>query len=74
MIENLTISYEYNGIAVTLRPTENEVDDNLPYVLAPMFERVIHDSDANEEITLNELCGFFGFEIGGTDNHKTTGQ
>lgn len=74
MIENLTISYEYNGITITLRPTENEVDDNLPYVLAPMFERVIHDSDANEEIALSELCGFFGYEIDGTDNHKTTEQ
>lgn len=73
MIENLTISYEYNGITVTLRPTANEVEGNLPYVLAPMFERVIHDSETNEEITLNELCGFFGFEIERRiENHKTT--
>lgn len=70
MIENLTISYEYNGMNVTLRPIENEVDDNLPYVFAPLFERMIHDCDVDEETALSKLCAFFGFEIKGFDYHK----
>lgn len=53
MIRNLTISYYVDNVNVKLY-TETD-DDNIPYTLADIFARVIKDSNANEEILLEQL-------------------
>lgn len=53
MIRNLTISYYVDNVNVKLY-TETD-DDNLPYNLADIFARVVKDSNANEEILLEQL-------------------
>lgn len=53
MIRNLTISYYVDNVNVKLY-TETDVD-NIPYNLADIFARVIKDSNANEEILLEQL-------------------
>ena len=53
MIRNLTISYYVDNVKVKLY-TETE-DENLPYNIADIFARVVKDSNANEEILLEQL-------------------
>ena len=53
MIRNLTISYYVDNVNVKLN-TETD-DDNTPYNLADIFARVVKDSNANEEILLEQL-------------------
>ena len=53
MIDNLTITFESNGVAHTLNvPTR---DDNLPDNLATAFKEVINQSEANANIVINDL-------------------
>ena len=53
MIRNLTISYYVDNVNVKLY-TETD-DDNTPYNLADIFARVVKDSNANEEILLEQM-------------------
>ena len=53
MIRNLNISYYVDNVNVKLY-TETD-DDNVHYNLADIFARVIKDSNANEEILLEQL-------------------
>lgn len=53
MIRNLTISYYVDNVNVKLY-TETD-DDNTPYNIADIFARVVKDSNANEEILLEQL-------------------
>ena len=53
MIRNLTISYYVDNVNVKLY-TETD-DDNTPYNIADIFARVVKDSNANEEIFLEQL-------------------
>lgn len=53
MIRNLTISYYVDNVKVKLY-TETD-DDNVPYNLADIFARVVKDSNANEEILLEQM-------------------
>ena len=53
MIRNLTISYYVDNVNVKLY-TETD-DENTPYNLADIFARVVKDSNANEEILLEQL-------------------
>ena len=57
MIDNLTITFESNGITHTLSvPTR---DENLPYNLATAFTEIIKQSDANSEMVIDKLeCEF----------------
>ena len=60
MIDNLTITFESNGIAHTLNvPTR---DDNLPDNLATAFTEIIKQSDANSEIVIDNLKDEFAYE------------
>lgn len=53
MIDNLTITFESNGITHTLDvPTR---DENLTYNLATAFTEIIKQSDANADIVINDL-------------------
>ena len=53
MIDNLTISFESNGIIHTIDvPTR---DENLPYNLATAFAEIIKQSDANIEMVISNL-------------------
>ena len=53
MIDNLTITFETNGITHTLSvPTR---DENLPYNLATAFTEIIKQSDANSEMVIDNL-------------------
>ena len=57
MIDNLTITFESNGITHTLSvPTR---DENLPYNLATAFAEVIRKSDANDEMVIENLMEEF---------------
>ena len=58
MINNIKISYHHNGVITTMELAD-EWSDNLPYVLADMFRKVIEDSNANYEIVINELKNSF---------------
>ena len=55
MIDNLRISYDYDrDISVTLS-TDTGYDNNLPYNLAALFAMVIKDSNANEDVVIENL-------------------
>ena len=58
MIDNIKISYHNNGVITTMELAD-EWSDNLPYVLADMFRKLIEDSNANPEIVINELKNSF---------------
>ena len=59
MIDNLTISFGCDGITHTLSiPTR---DENLPYNLATAFTEIIKQSDANDEMVLDNLGEEFSY-------------
>ena len=59
MIDNLTISFEREDIAHTLNvPTR---DENLPYNLATAFAEIIKQSDANDEMVIDNLKDEFAY-------------
>ena len=58
MIDSIKISYHNNGVITTMEFAD-EWSDNLPYILADMFRRLIEDTNANPEIVINELKGAF---------------
>lgn len=59
MIDNLTISFERDGITHTLNvPTK---DENLPYNLATVFAEIIKQSDANDEMVMDNLENEFSY-------------
>lgn len=60
MIDNLTITFESNGITHTLSiPTR---DENLPYNLATAFTEIIKQSDANSEMVIDNLKDEFAYK------------
>jgi hypothetical protein len=61
MVDSIKISYHNNGVITTMELAD-EWSDNLPYVLADMFRRLIEDSNANPEIVINELKDSFPIE------------
>ena len=61
MIDNLTITFESNGITHTLSvPTR---DENLPYNLATAFTEIIKQSDANSEMVIDNLESEFDYGV-----------
>ena len=60
-IQDLTISYDCNGIETTLT-IKDDCYDNIPYNLADMFEKVIRESDANPQIVIENLKNKFEYE------------
>ena len=55
MIDNLRISYDYDrDISVTLS-ADKDYGNNLPFILAELFARVIKDSNANEDMVIENL-------------------
>ena len=55
MIDNLKISYDYDrDISVTLS-VYTDYENNLPFILAELFARVIKDSNANEDMVIENL-------------------
>lgn len=59
MIDNLTITFESNGITHTLSvPTR---DENLPYNLATAFTEIIKQSNANDEMVIDNLKDEFAY-------------
>ena len=61
MIQDLTISYVCNGIKTTLT-IEDDHYDNIPYILADIFEKVIRESDANSQIVIDNLKSAFEYD------------
>lgn len=61
MVDNIKISYHNNGVITTMELAD-EWSDNLPYVLADIFRRLIEDTNANPEIVINELKNSFPIE------------
>lgn len=61
MIDNLTITFESNGITHTLDvPTR---DENLPYNLATAFTEIIKQSDANSEMVIDQLADEVSYAV-----------
>lgn len=59
MIDNLTINFERDGISHTLSiPTR---DENLPYNLATAFAEIIKQSDANDEMVIDNMGEEFSY-------------
>ena len=55
MIDNLKISYDYDrDISVTLS-AYTDCENNLPFILAELFARVIKDSNVNEDMVIENL-------------------
>ena len=61
MIDNIKISYHKDGVVTTMEMVD-DYTDNLPYVLADMFKRVIDDTNANPDIVIKELTDYYGDE------------
>ena len=61
MVDNIKISYHNNGVITTMELAD-EWSDNLPYILADMFRKLIEDTNANPEIVINELKDSFPIE------------
>lgn len=62
MIDNLTITFESNGITHTLSvPTR---DENLPYNLATAFTEIIKQSNANAEMVIDNLANGISYAAG----------
>lgn len=61
MVDSIKISYHHNGVITTMELAD-EWSDNLPYVLADMFRKVIEDSNANYEIVIDQLKNSFPIE------------
>lgn len=56
MIHNLKIIYDYDrDISVTLSTDTGYDENNLPYNLAALFAKVIKDSNANENMVIENL-------------------
>ena len=55
MIDNLTISYELDRDISVILSTDTGYDDNLPHNLAAVFAKVIKDSNANEDMVIENL-------------------
>lgn len=56
MIDNLKISYDYDrDISVTLSTDTGYDENNLPYNLAALFAKVIKDSNANENMVIENI-------------------
>lgn len=63
MIENLKVSYiKKSDLHVTLEPVV-EVEQNLPYALAPLFTQIIEDSQVNRELALTMLADSLSYDI-----------
>ena len=58
MVDSIKISYHNNGVITTMELAD-EWSDNLPYILADMFRKLIEDTNANPEIVINELKDSF---------------
>ena len=61
MVDNIKISYHNNGVITTMELAD-EWSDNLPYVLADIFSKLIEDTNANPKIVINELKNSFPIE------------
>lgn len=61
MVDNIKISYRSNGVITTMELAD-EWSDNLPYILADMFRKLIEDTNANPEIVIQELKDNFNVE------------
>ena len=54
MIDNIKISYHQDGVITTMEIAD-DYTENLPYVLADMFRKLIDDSNVNPQIVINQL-------------------
>lgn len=61
MIDTIKIIYHKDGVVTTMEIAD-DYTDNLPYVLAEMFKRVIDDTNANPDIVIKELKDYYGDE------------
>ena len=61
MIKDLTISYVEGGIETTIT-IKDDYYDNMPYILADMFEKIIRESDANPQIIIENLKNKFEYD------------
>ncbi len=60
MITYLTITFEKNGINHSIQIPR--VDDSIPYNLAEVFDELIKQTNANEEIVIEQLINEFGYK------------
>lgn len=59
MIDSLNVSYTQADMKISLSvPTD---DQNLPYNISDVFTKIIHDSNANAQIVIEQLINEFGY-------------
>lgn len=66
MIDHLNISYNRNGLSFIISVDDTR-SENLPYNLAEVFAELIRQSDANEEIVIEQLINEFGYKQKGSE-------
>ena len=59
MITNITISFNKQDVIYSMQIPE--ADDNIPYNLADVFAELIRQTNANEEIVIEQLISEFGY-------------
>lgn len=55
MISDLTISYTCDNIETTLTIKDDDYD-NVPYILADVFAKIVTDSDASPDVVIRKMC------------------
>lgn len=66
MITDIVISFNKDQLAYSIQIPE--ADDNIPYNLADVFAELIRQTNANEEIVIEQLINEFGYNKEGKDN------
>jgi hypothetical protein len=54
MIDQITASYTVDNIDVELT-VRTDMAENLPYNLASLFARIIHDTEVNADMVMEQL-------------------
>lgn len=65
MITDLTITYNHHDVVYSMQIPE--ADDNIPYNLAEVFAELIRQTNANEEIVIEQLINEFGYKQEGNE-------
>lgn len=55
MIDKITAHYSVDNIDVNLS-ISTDISENLPYNLASLFARIIHDTEVNPDMVLEQLA------------------
>lgn len=72
MITNITITYSKDGVNYSMQIPE--VDDDIPFCLADVFAELIKQTNASEDMVLEQLIGEFGYNKKGKNTLSATDE